>query len=174
MENKNLNNYEKFEEVNFNSKIVESRTFEKETKENEEINNNPKNFNEIHLQNINKCYPHISVEDKGFNYENYRNYEISYIDDKNTKKIKCYRRFSNFDMLNLKLREKFPFVIIPSLPKKNYAVKIINLTGEFYLNRGRELNFYLNYIFNHEILKNSNEFLKFLNDADFVRIKLIY
>jgi len=85
------------------------------------------------------------------------------------KKIKCYRRFSNFDALNLKLREKFPYIIIPSLPKKmGMNVKqLIKVEEDFYSSRTRHLKSYLNYIFNHEALKDSVEFNKFLNNAEF-------
>ena len=114
--------------------------------------------------------PFLLVEDKGYNNESFRLYEISLIDEKNEKKIKCYRRFSNFDAMNLKLRERYPYLIIPSLPKKNYKVKIIKVEEEFYSNRTRSLKSYLNYIFKHEILGTTQEFTKFLNDAEFVSI----
>ena len=164
----------------FDSIIVESRTFESRITDikkdpkleyhNDEINNHK--FKEISIiktsQNKKLIDPHLLIEDKGFKNETFRQYEISLITTNEEKIIKCYRRFSNFDFLNKKLREKYPYVILPSLPQKNYTSKLINVSEDFYCNRVRELIFYMNYIYNHEILKKSNEFLKFLNDADFV------
>ena len=185
MDGKQTNEYPTFDEQIFNKKIADSSTFDiitnLETNEkrfetiidNCKINNK---FVEMPLQltpNLkNKIrQPILMVEDRGYKNENFRNYEIILIDEKNEKKIKCYRRFSNFDSLNQKLREKYPYIIIPSLPKKNYKVKLINLKEEFYSNRTRHLKSYINYIFKHEILKNSIHFAKFLNDAQFVKYK---
>ena len=38
---------------------------------------------------------------------------------------------------------------------------------EFYNKRRRQLNYFLNYLFNHFFLKDSREFLKFINDPEF-------
>jgi len=181
-----------FEEKIFNDRIIDSSTFDvitssgtpekriKNSHEKEPVSlKNISRFVEMPLQissSISKSktkQPFLSIEDKGYKNENFRNYEISLIDEKNEKKIKCYRRFSNFDSLNQKLKEKFPFLIIPFLPKKNYKVKILKVEEQFYSNRTRRLKSYLNYIFRHEILANSVEFSKFLNDADFVKNHLI-
>lgn len=172
-----------FEENSLYSRLVDSSTFDiiinQETNEKKPVisndNQNMKvsKFVEMPLQMTANSkakvrQPFLLLEDKRNKNESFRNYEISLIDEKNEKKIKCYRRFSNFDALNLKLRERYSFLIIPSLPKKNYKVKIIKLEEEFYSNRTRNLNSYLNYLFRHEVLSMSIEFTKFLNDAEFV------
>jgi hypothetical protein len=168
--------------------IIESKTFDNQHFQNLSMNlnqnntdisqnkretNTPNNFKELSILKVKESKrtvePHLLVEDKGFKNENYRNYEISYISSLEEKAIKCYRRFSHFDTFNQKLQEKYPYAIIPSLPQKNYASKIVNIGEDFYINRVKELNFYLNYIFNHDILKGSSELNKFLNDAEFVR-----
>jgi hypothetical protein len=189
MENRNQIESTMFDEKNFNNRIVDSSTFdivnnfENNEKKLDSVNEstsvkNISRFFEMPLQintSISKSknrQPYLSVEDKGYKKESFRNYEISLIDEKNEKNIKCYRRFSHFDALNIKLRDKFPFLIIPSLPKKNYKVKIIKVEEEFYYERKRRLMSYINYIFKHEILKNSLEFNKFLNDAEFVLLIL--
>jgi hypothetical protein len=38
---------------------------------------------------------------------------------------------------------------------------------EFYTKRRRQLNYFLNYLYNHSFLKDSREFLKFMNDPEF-------
>jgi hypothetical protein len=175
--------YPTFDQKSIERSLAESTTYDIILSNNEkkpEINasNNNKaisnsKFVEMPLQLTNSKIklkqPYLIVEDKGFNKnENFRNYEISLMDEKNERKIKCYRRFSNFDSLNLKIREKYPYIILPSLPKKNYKVKLINVEEEFYESRTRYLRTYINYIFRHEVLKDSIEFNKFLNDAEFV------
>lgn len=173
----NESNYSDYK--SFDSIVIESKTFDTKTIENiipkvttTDNNNDNNKFNEMSISNVKKnnkiVDPHILIEDKGYKNEGFRNYEISFINMNEDKIIKSYRRFSNFDSFHKKLKEKYPYVIIPSLPEKNYATKIIHLSEDFYENRLQELNFYINYIYKHDILKNSNEFLKFLNDTQFV------
>lgn len=97
-------------------------------------------------------------------------YEIQFLNKNNNindKKIKCYRRYDNFDKFNIKLTRKYPYVVIPSLTPKNSLIKIIDPDEDFYLNRTKGLNFFLNFINNNQILSKSREFQKFTNDADF-------
>ena len=121
----------------------------------------------------------LKIEDRGekqFNnsiVENYfgsfRVYEISMIDEKSSLKIKCFRRYSNFVILDKFLRSKYPFYIIPELPPKNPLLKIKNYTDqEFYLSREKSLNFYMNFLFLNPNLNNTSYFKKFLNDPEFV------
>jgi hypothetical protein len=93
-------------------------------------------------------------------------YEIQFFNN-NEKKIKCYRRYDNFDKFNIKLRRKYPYVLIPNLTPKNPLIKIISPDEDFYLNRTKGLNFFLNYIYKNDILSKSREFHKFTHDADF-------
>ena len=189
MENRDQIESTLFEEKTFNNRIVDSSTFDIVTSlENNQKklepsleSNNIKNYSkfiEMPLQlnssmNRSKARsPFLSVEDKGYTKQNYRNYEISVIDEKNEKKVKCYRRFSNFNLLDLKLREKYPYFIIPSLLRKDFKNNFIELGEEFHLKRTKRIRSYINYIFKHEFMKNSLEMQKFLNDADFVTILL--
>ena len=94
-------------------------------------------------------------------------YEIQYFNENKEKKIKCYRRYDNFHKLNSKLRKRYPFYLIPKLTPKNPLAKIISPEEEFYENRRRQLNFYLNYLLNNECLNKTKEFLKFTSDAEF-------
>jgi hypothetical protein len=174
-----------FEEKSFNKGIVDSSSFDvistlepdslkMDSSPDEKQKKNISRFVEMPLQ-INSSIrlsksrqPVLTVEDKGYKKENFRNYEIALIDEKGEKKLKCYRRFSNFDSLNQKLRERYPFVIIPTFPKKNYKVKLITVEEEFYWSRTKSLKAYLNYLFRHDTINICPEFVKFLNDAEFV------
>jgi hypothetical protein len=184
MENREHIESNMFDEINLNNRIVDSTTFdiipttENNDKKTENCDENSKlknsRFIEMPLQintsitKIKVKQPFLSLEDKINKNESFRNYEISLIDQKDEKKIKCYRRFSFFDALNNKLREKYPYLIIPSLPKKNYKTKILTLEEDFYNERKKRLTHYINYIFKHENLNNSLELNKFLNDPEFV------
>jgi hypothetical protein len=96
----------------------------------------------------------------------YKNYEISMINEKNEKRILCYRRYDNFDSFYNKLKKKYPFVVFPKLSGKNALTKIIN-DNEFLNRRRRQLNYFLNYLYNHNKLKEVREFIKFVNDPEF-------
>jgi hypothetical protein len=83
--------------------------------------------------------------------------------------VKCERRYNNFYKFNLKLRKKYPYCLIPKLTEKHPITNLIykDNNEEFYLNREIQLRFYLSYIIKHDILSNSKELHKFLNDAEF-------
>ena len=125
------------------------------------------------------CVAFLKVEDKGekilgnstieIYFGSFRIYEISLTDEKNAEKIKCFRRYSNFVKLDKKLRDHYPYYIIPELPPKNPLLKIKNPSDqEFYQTREKGLNFYLNSLFNKSNLSNTLFFKKFLNDPEFV------
>jgi hypothetical protein len=94
-------------------------------------------------------------------------YEILYFNEKSEKTIKCYRRYDNFHKLHTKLKRKYPYILIPRLPPKNPLAKIITIDNEFYENRRRQLNFYINYLLYNNFLFKTKEVSKFINDAEF-------
>ena len=49
----------------------------------------------------------------------YKEYEISYINSNGESTVKSYRRFDNFLDFHKKIKLKYPYIIIPSLPKNN-------------------------------------------------------
>jgi hypothetical protein len=65
------------------------------------------------------------------------------------------------------MRRKYPFYLIPKLTGKHPISQLIYPNEEFYRNRERQLNYYLCFISSHEFLKQTKEFYKFLNDAEF-------
>jgi hypothetical protein len=127
--------------------------------------------NQAHYQIKEKC----EVKDLIGYHKLYEILYFSYfhIKDKNNetnlenKIIKCYRRYDNFDKFNSKLRNKYPYLIIPKLTPKNPMAKILTPEEDFYVNRERQLNFYLNFIFKNEFLSKTKEFIKFTNDSEF-------
>jgi hypothetical protein len=94
-------------------------------------------------------------------------YEIIFVNKLGNKEFKCLRRYDNFDKLNNKLKIKYPYVVIPKLTPKNPYIKIMNYNDQFYNDRRLQLEFYLNFIYNQEIIKDTKEFFKFINDANF-------
>ena len=94
-------------------------------------------------------------------------YEIIQINEHKEEIVKCYRRYDNFDKLNFILRKRYPYSIIPKLTGKHTLTNILNSDEEFYDNRRRQLNYYILYLSNHEFLKNTKEFLSFINEAVF-------
>lgn len=57
--------------------------------------------------------------------------------------------------------------LIPKLIGKNALSKIISVDFEFYNKRRRQLNYFLNFLFNHHAIKETKEFIKFINDPEF-------
>ena len=89
-------------------------------------------------------------------------YEILYMRSNGDKEIKCSRRYDNFYQFHQKLKKKYPYIIIPNLtPKKNLLVSVS------FEKRRLQLIFYLNFIGRHSQLKETKEFLKFINDPNF-------
>lgn len=89
-------------------------------------------------------------------------YEVIYMKSNGDKEIKCYRRYDNFFQFHQKLKKKYPYIIIPNLtPKKNLLVSVS------FEKRRLQLIFYLNFIGRHSQLKETKEFLKFINDPNF-------
>ena len=94
-------------------------------------------------------------------------YEISFINSANVKSIKCYRRFKHFQLLNEKLKKTYPYIIIPKLPPNKNLSKMISPDKIFEDDRKAQLNFYINFLFLHENLKKTKEFIKFIETSKF-------
>lgn len=121
---------------------------------------------------------YLEVEDHG-NQKTYlgnvKKYEISLItfsgdieenQEKEKKKILCYRRYSNFFTFYSTLQKLFPHYIFPKLSEKNFLTKLTNSTP--FLERRRiQLKFFINYLYNHPFLSQTELFIKFIKDAEF-------
>lgn len=86
--------------------------------------------------------------------------------DPSENKIKCERRFKHFYMLYDRLQRVFPFFIIPKL-EKDFKAKIMTEDEIFFIKRKNHLNQFLKYINNHDDLRYSKEFIKFVQDPNF-------
>ncbi len=86
--------------------------------------------------------------------------------DPSDNKIKCERRYNEFHMLYERLQKIFPYIIIPEL-EKNFLSKIISIEENFYIKRKNQLNLFIKHINEHEELKSTKEFFKFIRDPNF-------
>lgn len=84
----------------------------------------------------------------------------------NDKKIKCERRYNDFQLLFNRLQRMYPYIIIPEL-EKNFLIKIIKIDEHFFIKRKNQLNIFLKYIHAHEEIKATKEFIKFIRDPNF-------
>ena len=95
----------------------------------------------------------------------YTVYEISkIIEDK--KHILCYRRYDNFSKFYEALKIRYPHYIIPKLSPKKIMAKVYD-DQVFIEQRRKELEFFINEIYFHDIMGKSEELQKFLNGANF-------
>ena len=106
------------------------------------------------------------IEDKK-NYVGNPNilYEICFVNSANDKIIKCNRKYKHFYLLNELLKKKYPYIIIPQLPPRKNVSQIIISDRTLDENRLYQLNFYINFIFYHENLRNTKEFFKFIEES---------
>ena len=118
----------------------------------------------------------IFVKDVGENTKNYinfgenfvgcyREYEIFIIDENNNISIKCYSRYSDFDLFCEKLKRNYPFAVIIEMPPKNPLTRVKIVDDFFFKIRERRLEIFLNYIYDN-FGSNSIELIKFLNDSE--------
>ena len=82
--------------------------------------------------------------------------------NKKTKKILCYRRYSEFDKFYNKLKSRYPHCIFPRLSQKLYIKKEDPINVE---NRRKELQYFLNRLYYHEEISKSEEFKRFINST---------
>jgi hypothetical protein len=80
----------------------------------------------------------------------------------------CKRRYDNFDKFKSYFVNKYPFLIVPSLPEgEGLAGLVVSSNEEFYERRRKQLQFFLNYIYNVPFLRETQEFKKFISDPEF-------
>ncbi len=97
-------------------------------------------------------------------------YQISKFSNKTAKyEPICYRRYKHFTRLYLKIKSNYSSYILPAIPKRNIFKKYQN-DPVFYEERRRQLEIYLNYLHEHNILSKKEEFKKFMVNEEFVRL----
>lgn len=97
----------------------------------------------------------------------YRMYAISFIDEFSNPVIKCFRRFSHFDLFLIKIKMSFPYLIIPQSPQKNPLTKIRLVEEHYFEEREKKLQFIINYLNENETFSTSKDFQKLINEFEF-------
>jgi len=108
------------------------------------------------------------------NFKDYIEYNISVITDINNNnkcQFKCKRRYQNFNTFHESLIRKYPYLVIVKLPEKK--INALNLNQAEKVERESRLNFYLNYLNNHDYLSRTNELKKFITEYSFVSLLII-
>ena len=80
-------------------------------------------------------------------------YQIKYTNKLGNDMIKCYRKASDLWLLIQKLKNSYPYIIVPNVSSKTSGGSAKNL-----------LVFVLNFINSHETLRNCSEFIKFIEE----------
>ena len=97
---------------------------------------------------------------------NYRIYKIKEHLNNETK-IKCERRYNQFDKFYNRITKNFPWAIIPVLVEKLKFNKIVTFDEHYYKKRQIHLNYFLKYLSEHNEIKETREFNKFIRDTNF-------
>ena len=79
-----------------------------------------------------------------------------------SKKILCYRRYSEFDKFYNTLKFRYPHCIFPRLSEKKFYG---NSERIFLENRRKELQYFINRLYYHEEISKSEEFKRFINSV---------
>ena len=181
------------EEMNFsainNSTFSENKSLKSNNEDNSKIinnqessddNNNKININKdinykksqignkindmiIESDKMNKLY--LRKDKEKTEQKGYTVYEISKYSE-NKKQILCYRRYDNFYKFYEALKIRYPHYIFPELSQKNFMTKVYD-DSIFLEQRRKELEFFLNEIYSHEIIGKGEETKKFINDINF-------
>ena len=130
-----------------------------------EINNQKNhNFNKIRY-NKRKDLILIDIDSKKTKQKGFTVYQLNLIDgnsNTNDKKELCYRRYKDFEKFYNTLIFRFPHCVFPKLSEKNFMTKIKD-DPVFNENRRRELQHFINQLYFHELIRNSEEFKKFIS-----------
>ena len=86
---------------------------------------------------------------------------------KDEKKILCFRRYKDFEKFYNTLKFRFPHYVFPRLSEKNFVLAKVKDDPSFIENRRKELQFFINKLYLHEIIGKSEEFKHFINYSTF-------
>ena len=167
--NKSINN----QEDSNNSKVIDKQNSIASDDDNKiKLNNKNKKttklgnkINYMMLETDTNNNLHLRQDKERSEQKGYTVYEISkIIEDK--KHILCYRRYDNFSKFYEALKIRYPHCIIPKLSPKKIMAKVYD-DQVFIEQRRKELEFFINEIYFHDIMGKSEELQKFLNGANF-------
>ena len=165
--NENENKKEKLNDVN------DKEEKEEEPKEKIRNNNNIKlNKGNEFIQKKKQDIIQIEIDNEKTTQKKYTVYQINLINDNsikfnsninenNEKKILCYRRYRDFEKFYNTLKVRYPHCVFPRLSQKNYKNKLI-FDPVFEENRRKELQYFINRLYFHELIGKSEEFKQFL------------
>jgi hypothetical protein len=168
--NKNVNNNNNINNnKNINNQIKEKENEIPETKE------KIKNFNcgnDISLLTISerKVAIILEIDEEKTKRNSHTVYQLIEIkngsysnkEQDKSKKILCYRRYSEFDKFYNTLKFRYPHCIFPRLSEKKF---VGNSERIFLENRRKELQYFLNRLYYHEEISKSEEFKRFINSV---------
>ena len=121
----------------------------------------------------------IEIDKEKSDQKNYDVYQLNLINDNSNnfgsnlnvnsseKKILCYRRYKDFDKFYNILKIRFPDCVFPRLSQKNYLKSKIQDDPSFIENRRKELQYFINKLYFHDIIGKSEEFKRFISYAVF-------
>ena len=167
--NKSINN----QEDSNNSKVIDKQNSIASDDDNKiKLNNKNKKttklgnkINYMMLETDTNNNLHLRQDKERSEQKGYTVYEISkIIEDK--KHILCYRRYDNFSKFYEALKIRYPHYIIPKLSPKKIMAKVYD-DQVFIEQRRKELEFFINEIYSHDVMGKSEELQKFLNGANF-------
>ena len=167
--NKSINN----QEDSNNSKVIDKQNSIESDDDNKiKLNNKNKKttklgnkINYMMLETDTNNNLHLRQDKERSEQKGYTVYEISkIIEDK--KHILCYRRYDNFSKFYEALKIRYPHYIIPKLSPKKIMAKVYD-DQVFIEQRRKELEFFINEIYSHDVMGKSEELQKFLNGANF-------
>ena len=167
--NKNINN----QEDSNNSKVIDKQNSIASDDDNKiKLNNKNKKttklgnkINYMMLETDTNNNLHLRQDKERSEQKGYTVYEISkIIEDK--KHILCFRRYDNFSKFYEALKIRYPHYIIPKLSPKKIMAKVYD-DQVFIEQRRKELEFFINEIYSHDVMGKSEELQKFLNGANF-------
>ena len=151
---------EKKEKEELREKIMSNDNYIKLNKGNEFIKNKKKDIIQIEIDNEKTTQKKFTVyqinliNDKSIKFHNN-------INEDNEKKILCYRRYKDFEKFYNTLKIRYPHCVFPRLSQKNYKNKLI-FDPVFEENRRKELQYFINKLYFHELIGKSEEFKQFL------------
>ena len=169
-ENENENKKEKLNDLN--DKEEKKEESKEKIGNNNIINLNKGNKGNKFIQNKKQDIIQIEIDKEKTTQKKYTVYQINLINnnlikfnssmnESNEKKILCYRRYKDFEKFYNTLKIRYPHCVFPRLSQKNYKNKLI-FDPVFEENRRKELQYFINRLYFHELIGKSEEFKQFL------------
>lgn len=168
----NLNNIKSSINIENNNKEVKNQEKQNsiiQSKEANKIISHGNKISSLILEKKKNIKLHLKIDKEKSIKNKHTIYEISTIVENKKlktleKNILCTRRYDNFNSFYELLKKRYPHFVFPRLsPKYNNL-----LEDEFILEKRRkELEYFINEIYNHNIIGKGEEIKKFLNNTKF-------